>query len=105
MSHQPNLNPTESESIMKPTSFQYTFESVVSSDDGETAVPVTVAYDYIPEELNYPDAPDEAEFFDVFVFDAKGNNITYDITPEDTEFVMAETKKDFAQVVADATAI
>ena len=90
---------------MKPTSFQHTFESVVSSDDGETAVPVTVAYDYVPEERNYPDAPDEAEFFDVFVFDAKGNNITYDITPEDTEFVMAETKKDFAQVVSDATAI
>ena len=89
---------------MKTTDFQYTFESVVSFDDGETTVPVTVAYDYLPEELNYPDAPDYAEMFDVFVFDANGKDITYDIPQEETERLTEEAKKDFKQVVADANA-
>jgi hypothetical protein len=89
---------------MKTTDFQYTFESVVSYDDGETTVPVTVAYDYLPEELNYPDAPDYAEMFDVFVFDANGKDITYDIPQEETERLAEEAKEDFKQVVADANA-
>jgi hypothetical protein len=89
---------------MKTTDFQYTFESVVSYDDGETTVPVTVAYDYLPEESNYPDAPDYAEEFDVFVFDANGKDITYDIPQEETERLVEEAKEDFKQVVADANA-
>ena len=89
---------------MKTTDFQYTFESVVSYDDGETTVPVTVAYDYLPEESNYPDAPDYAEMFDVFVFDASGKDITYDIPQEETERLVEEAKEDFKQVVADANA-
>jgi hypothetical protein len=89
---------------MKTTDFQYTFKSVVSYDDGETTVPVMVAYDYLPEELNYPHAPDYAEEFDVFVFDANGKDITYDIPQEETERLAEEAKKDFKQVVADANA-
>jgi hypothetical protein len=89
---------------MKASQFQYTFDSVVSFDDGETVQPVTVAYDYVPEERNYPDAPDEPEFFDVFVFDASGNDITYDVAPEETDRFLEEAKEDFAQVCADASA-
>ena len=87
---------------MKTTDFEYTFESVVSFDNGETTVPVTVAYDYLPEELNYPHAPDYAEHYDVFVFDASGSDITYDIPTEETDRFLEEAKEDFAQRVADA---
>jgi hypothetical protein len=89
---------------MKTTDFQYTFESVVSYDEGETTVPVTVAYDYLPEELNYPHAPDYAEEFDVFVFDANGKDITYDIPQEETERLLDEAKEDFRQEVEAANA-
>lgn len=88
---------------MKASQFQFTFESVVSYDDGETIESVTVGYDYFPEENNYPHAPDEAEFFDVFVFDSAGNDITYDIPTEETERFLEEAKEDFAQRVADAS--
>jgi hypothetical protein len=89
---------------MKTTDFQYTFESAVSYDEGETIVPVTVAYDYLPEEVNYPHAPDYAEMFDVFVFDASGKDITYDIPKEETERLLDEAKEDFKQVVEAANA-
>jgi uncharacterized membrane protein len=90
---------------MKTTDFQYTFESVVSFDDGETVETVTVAYDYLPEELNYSEAPDYAEHYDVFVFDATGKDITYDIPQDETERLLEEAKEDYKQVVADANEI
>ena len=90
---------------MKITDLQYTFESTVSFDDGETIVPVTVAYDYIPEELNYPHAPDYAEDFEVFVFDAQGVDITAKVPEEDMDYLVDQTKEDFAQIVEDANAI
>jgi len=90
---------------MQATDFEYTFESVVSFDDGETTVPVTVAYDYTPEELNYPYEPDYAESFEVFVFDASGKDITSDISEEETDRLNEEAKEDLAQIVADFTAI
>ena len=89
---------------MKPSQFQYTFKSFVSYDQGETIEPVTVAYDYLPEEINFPHAPDYAEHYDVFVFDAAGNDITYDIPATETDLCLEEAKKDFAQHVADANA-
>ncbi len=76
----------------------------MSYDQGETEQPVTVAYDYLPEEINFPHAPDYAEHYDVFVFDASGNNITYDIPTEETDRFLEEAKEDFAQHVADANA-
>ena len=88
---------------MKASQFQYTFDSVVSYDDGETIEPVTVAYDYLPEESNFPHAPDYAEHYDVFVFDATGSDITYDVAPEETDRFLEEAKEDFAQVCADAS--
>lgn len=90
---------------MQATDFEYTFESAVSFDDGETTVPVTVAYDYTPEELNYPYEPDYAESFEVFVFDANGKDITDSISKEDNEQLLDEVKADLAQIIADFTAI
>ena len=87
---------------MKASQFQYSFDSFVSYDEGETIESVTVAYDYLPEESNFPHAPDYAEHYDVFVFDATGKDITYDIPAEETDRFLEEAKQDFAQRVADA---
>ena len=89
---------------MQINQMDYTFESAVSFDDGDTTVPVTVGYDYIPEELNYPHAPDYAEDFEVFVFDAQGVDITAKVPEEDMEYINEQVKDDFKQVVEDANA-
>lgn len=74
---------------------QHSFQDAVSFDDGETIEVVTVGYDHLPEEINYPHAPDYAEMFDVFVFDAQGKDITYDIPNEEYKRLMDEAKRDF----------
>jgi hypothetical protein len=84
---------------------QYYFDDVVSFDDGETVETVKVGYDYLPEEFNYPDAPDYPEMFDVFVFDAKGNHITYDIPNDEYKRLMQEAKSNFAQIQKDRNEI
>jgi len=89
---------------MQANQMQYTFDSAVSFDEGETIVPVTVGYDYTPEERNYPHAPDYAEEFEVFVFDANGVDITATIPEEDYQMLEEEAKADFRQVVEDANA-
>ena len=89
---------------MQANQMQYTFDSAVSFDEGETTVPVTVGYDYAPEERNYPHAPDYAEEFEVFVFDANGVDITATIPEEDYQMLEEEAKADFRQVVEDANA-
>ena len=89
---------------MKASQMQYTFESVVSFDDGETVQDVTVGYDYTPEERNYPHAPDYAEEFEVFVFDAQGMDITATVPEDEYKRLEEEAKDDFRQVVEDANA-
>ena len=84
---------------------QYYFEDVVSYDNGETVENVTVGYDYLPEEINYPHEPDYAEMFDVFVFDAKGNHITYDIPNDEYKRITQEVKSNFAQIQKDRNEI
>ena len=84
---------------------QYYFDDVVSYDNGETVENVKVGYDYLPAEINYPDAPDYAEMFDVFVFDAQGKHITYDIPNEEYKRIMQETKSNFAQLQKDRNEI
>jgi hypothetical protein len=88
--------------VSKISDFAYNFTEVVSFDGGETVQDVTVAYDYYPEERNYPHEPDYAEEFDVFVFDAQGNNITYDIPADEFDRLEDEAKLNFADMVADA---
>lgn len=79
----------------KISHFAYNFPEVVSFDNGETVQDVTVAYDYLPEEDQY------AEVYDVFIFDAQGNNISYDVPNDEFARLVAEAKRDFANVIAD----
>lgn len=81
---------------MKSEEFQYTFENVVSFDDGETVEVVTVAYDYLPEEDQY------AEIYDVFVFDSTGEDITYDVPQDEYQRLLEETKADHQRLVAES---
>ena len=81
---------------MKSTDFQHTFENVVSFDDGETVENVTVAYDYLPEEDGY------AEVYDLFIFDATGADITYDVPQAEYQRLLEETKADHQRLVAEA---
>jgi len=90
---------------MKSKDLQFTFNSLVSFDDGETTVPVIVGYDYTPEERNYPYEPDYAEVFEVFVFDANGNDITSTVSEEDYEILEEEAKADHAQLVVESNEI
>jgi len=90
---------------MIDTKLQYYFDDVVSYDNGNTIENVKVGYDYYPEEINYPDAPDYAEMFDVFVFDAKGKHITYDIPSDEYIRLMQEVKSNFAQIQKDRNEI
>ena len=89
---------------MRASTVDRTFQDVVSFDNGETVQDVTVGYNYIPAELNYPDAPDYAEEFEVFVFDAQGMDITATIPEDEYERLEEEAKDDFRQVVEDANA-
>ena len=85
---------------MQASKLQHSFENVVSFDDGETVEIVTVGYDYYPKEINYPHEPDYAEIFDVFVFDAQGKHITYDIPNDEYKRLMDEAKSHFATLEA-----
>ena len=82
---------------MKTTDFQHNFENVVSFDDGETVEIVTVAYDYLPEEDGY------AEVYDLFIFDATGADITYDVPQAEYQRLLEETKADYKRLVAEAS--
>jgi len=73
---------------------QHSFESVVSYDNGETVEVVTVGYDHLPEELNYPHGPDYKEMFDVFVF-ANDKDVTYDVPHDEYLRLTAEAKRHF----------
>jgi len=74
---------------------QHEFQDAVSFDDGETIEVVTVGYDYLPAQHNYPYDYDYAEMFDVFVFDAQNKDITYDIPDNEYKRLMEAAKKDF----------
>ena len=90
---------------MIDTKLQYYFDDVVSYDNGNTVENVKVGYDYLPAEINSPHDYDYAEMFDVFVFDAQGNHITYDIPNEEYKRLMQETKANFAQIQKDRNEI
>lgn len=81
---------------MKTTDFQHNFENVVFFDDGETVETVTVAYDYLPEEDQY------AEVYDLFIFDATGKDITYDVPQAEYQRLLEETKADHKRLVAES---
>ena len=74
---------------------QYYFNDVVSYDNGNTDENVKVGYDYLPAQHNHPYDYDYAEMFDVFVFDAQGKHITYDIPNDEYKRLMDEAKRNF----------
>ena len=82
---------------------QYYFDDVVSYDNGNTVENVKVGYDYLPAESSSD--YDYAEMFDVFVFDAQGKHITYDIPNDEYKRLMQETKANFAQIQKDRNEI
>ena len=88
---------------MIDTKLQYYFDDVVSFDDGETVENVKVGYDYLPAESS--NDYDYAEMFDVFVFDAKGKHITYDIPQDEYTRLMDEAKVHFVQLQKDRNEI
>jgi len=90
---------------MNDLKLQYYFDAAISYDDGATLENVRVGYDYYPEEINYPNDRDSAEIYDVFVFDCQGNDITYDIPKSEGVYLMAEAKRDFAQIQKDRNEI
>jgi hypothetical protein len=73
---------------------QHSFQDAVSFDDGETIEVVTVGYDHLPEEINYPHDHNFAKMFDVFVF-ANDKDITYDIPNDEYKRLMDEAKRHF----------
>lgn len=80
---------------MQASKLQHSFENVVSFDDGETIEIVTVGYDYYPAEFNLPYDHNTAEIFDVFVFNAQGKHITYDIPNDEYKRLTEEAKSHF----------
>jgi hypothetical protein len=90
---------------MIDTKLQYYFDDVVSFDDGETVENIKVGYDYLPAQHNNPYDYDYAEMFDVFVFDAQGKHITYDIPNDEYKRLMQEAKSDFYQIQKDRNEI
>jgi hypothetical protein len=88
---------------MRISTLDRTFQDVVSFDNGETVKDVTVGYNYIPAELNYPHAPDYAEEFEVFVFDDYSKDITVDVPRDEYERLVEEVKADHRQVLKDAS--
>jgi hypothetical protein len=89
---------------MRISTLDRTFQDVISFDNGETVQDVTVGYNYIPAELNYPHAPDYAEEFEVFVFDDYSKDITVDVPQDEYQRLLEEVKADHRQVVEDANA-
>ena len=55
-----------------------------------------MAYDYLPEEDGY------AEVYDLFIFDATGADITYDVPQAEYQRLLEETKADHQRLVEEA---
>ena len=70
----------------------YYFDDVVSYDNGTTLENVKVGYDYYPAEINMPHDHNSAEIYDVFVYDQRGEDITYDLDKENSDHIMSEVK-------------
>ena len=86
----------------KISDFQHNFTNVVSFDDGETVQDVTVAYDYYPAEINYPHDRNSAEVYDMFIFDAEGKDITFDVSSDEAVRLLEETKQEQQRLIAES---
>ena len=86
----------------KISDFAHNYKNVVSFDDGETVQDVTVAYDYYPAEINLPHDRNSAEVFDMFIFDAKGEDITFDVPTDEAVRLLEETKQEQKRLIAES---
>ena len=88
--------------INKISDFAHNYKNVVSFDDGETVQDVTVAYDYYPEENNYPHDHSSAEVYEIFIFDAQGKDITFDVPTDEFARLSEETKQEQQRLIAES---
>ena len=90
---------------MIDTKLQYYFDDVVSYDNGNTVENVKVGYDYYPAEFNLPYDHNTAEIFDVFVYDQRGDDITYDLDKQNSDHIMSEVKIHHARMLKEQNEI
>jgi hypothetical protein len=83
----------------------YHFDEFVTYDDGTTLEKVKVGYDYYPEEFNLPHDHNSAEIYDVFVYDQKGDDITYDLPKSESDHIMSEVKIHHARMLKEQNEI
>jgi hypothetical protein len=91
--------------INKISDFRYNFNNVVSFDNGETVQDVTVAFDYYPAEINFPHDRDSAEVYEVFIFDAEGKDITFDVPTDEFARLSEETKQEHQRLIKEANEV
>ena len=89
----------------KISDFRYNFDNVVSFDNGETVQDVTVAFDYYPAETNHPHDGDSAEVYETFIFDAKGEDITFDVPTDEFARLSEETKQEHQRLIKEANEV
>ena len=89
----------------KISDFRYSFDNVVSFDNGETVQDVTVAFDYYPAEINVPHDRDSAEVYEVFIFDAEGKDITFDVPTDEFARLSEETKQEHQRLIKEANEV
>jgi len=83
----------------------YHFDEFVTYDDGKTLEKVKVGYDYYPAEHNLPHDHNSAEIFDVFIYNQKGDDITYDLDKENFDHIMSEVKIHHARMLKEQNEI
>jgi hypothetical protein len=84
---------------------KYHFDEFVTYDDGTTLEKVKVGYDYYPAEFNLPHDHNTAEIFDVFVYDQRDDDITYDLDKENFDHIMSEVKIHHARMLKEQNEI
>ena len=84
---------------------RYFFDEYVTYDDGETLDKVRVGYDYYPPEINMPHDHNTAEIYDVFIYNQRGDDITYDLDKENSDHIMSEVKIHHARMLKEQNEI
>jgi hypothetical protein len=84
---------------------RFHFDDLITHNDGDSFDKVTVGYDYYPAENNLPYDHNTAEIYDVFVYDQQGNDITYDMPKDQSDYIMDEVKTHHARMLKEQNEI
>jgi hypothetical protein len=84
---------------------RYHFDDLITHNDGDSFDKVTVGYDYYPAENNLPYDYNSPEIYDVFVYNQKGEDITYDLPHSESEHIMSEVKIHHARMLKEQNEI